>query len=96
MYAVSPFASLDGTIFDGVTYFDGKSNAVGMLTKIKIAIAHGILAGLRVTNQATAKFSLAKLGYLAIISIWQSTKFFHRIFLAFLVRMSNHSFIFCS
>jgi hypothetical protein len=73
------FASLEGRIIlGGIPSFDDKRNAVGMLTKIKISIAHGVLAGLGVNSQATAKISITKLGNLAISLVWQIKKVFHR------------------
>jgi hypothetical protein len=91
------FASLEGKFFGGklmtgFTFFIGKSNAVGMLTKKKISIAHSVFAGLWVTNQATAKFSMTKPGYLAICSIWPIIKVFHAKILELIGGMSSPSF----
>ena len=69
---------------------DRKRNTFGMLTKIKISKAHGVLAGLGVTSQAIEKFSTTKLGNLTISSVWQIKKVFHKKYLSLMCRMSSH------
>jgi len=96
------FASLEGMLLGGiymagVMYLDGKINTVGMLTKIKISKAHGVLAGLRITSQAIEKFSITKLGNLTISSVWQIKKVFHRkIFITYVKDVKSSPFSFLS
>jgi putative effector of murein hydrolase len=56
------------------TFFGVKSHAVGMLTKIRISKARGVLAELGIACQALAKFitiiKLGNFGNLALSSVW--------------------------
>jgi hypothetical protein len=69
-----------------------------MLTKNSISKDCGVLAGLGVTHQAFAKFSITNLGKLvhsnlAFSSVWQIKKVFHGKILALVCMMSsNHLF----
>jgi hypothetical protein len=71
------FASSEGSFFGGFTSCSGKSHAVGVLAKIRISKAHGVLAGTVGVRQAFAKINKIMLGYFAIRSVSHILKFVH-------------------
>jgi hypothetical protein len=63
-----------------------------MLTKIKINIAHGVLARFGVDQQAYANIKAFNHGNLAYSSVWQNLKFFHVKYLILNEKSVNQSF----